>query len=124
MKGMKKSLVVFSMVLLVGLASMVSIGGKKAYAVDFPVDINMLDVQYAQVSLDMEGYINTSTLNVRSGPGTNYRIIGSVSNGELVRVYGASPGPGTKTEWLLIKYNTPSGTKAGWVSHDYVFVAS
>ena len=51
-----------------------------------------------------------SALNVRSGPGTNYNILGKLYSGELVEILGSTGG------WYKISYN--GGT--GYVSAEYV----
>ena len=44
-------------------------------------------------------YVTATTLNVRSGAGTNYSIIGSLSKGTKVEVISTTNG------WSKIKYN-------------------
>lgn len=53
----------------------------------------------------------SSSLNVRSGPGTGYSKTGSVAKGETVIVLSASTG------WSRILYH---GTKTGYVSAQYL----
>ena len=53
-------------------------------------------------------------LNVRSGAGTNYSVIGSLSNGAKVEIVE------TSGSWYKIKY----GNGYGYVSKDYVTVSS
>lgn len=53
---------------------------------------------------------NKSSLNIRSGAGTGYKVIGSVPKGAVVYVYQFSSG------WAKISYN---GT-VGWVSDSYL----
>ena len=53
----------------------------------------------------------TSSLNVRSGPGTNYSRVGSVAKGQTVIVLSTSSG------WSRILYH---GTKTGYVSSGYL----
>ncbi|KZD30696.1 N-acetylmuramoyl-L-alanine amidase [Bacillus cereus] len=48
-------------------------------------------------------YINASALNVRSGEGTNYRIIGALPQGQKVQVISENSG------WSKIKYNGQTG---------------
>ncbi|PGD55275.1 peptidase M24 [Bacillus toyonensis] len=48
-------------------------------------------------------YINASALNVRSGEGTNYRIIGALSQGQKVQVISENSG------WSKINYNGQNG---------------
>lgn len=54
-------------------------------------------------------YVNASSLNVRSGPGTGYSIVGTLSNGTAVTVTG------TSGDWSKI-----SSPKAGWVLTAYL----
>lgn len=62
-----------------------------------------------------EGRVNvSSSLNVRSGAGTGYSKIGSVYSGETVQILG------TEGEWYHIEYNTPNGTKKGYVLGKYI----
>ena len=55
-------------------------------------------------------YVTATTLNVRSGAGTNYSIIGSLSKGTKVEVIS------TKNGWSKIKYNGSTG----YVSSQYL----
>ncbi|PQZ56792.1 MULTISPECIES: C40 family peptidase [Bacillus] len=50
-----------------------------------------------------EYYINASALNVRSGEGTNYRIIGALPYGQKVQVISENSG------WSKINYNGQTG---------------
>lgn len=52
-----------------------------------------------------------STVNVRSGPSTNYRQVHSVSKDDVLTAYGEDNG------WLCVK--APNGTY-GWVSNNLV----
>ena len=61
----------------------------------------------------------SSTLNVRSGAGTTYGIIDTLSNGAKVTVLQ------TQTGWYQISYTKADGTKAtGYVSSSYVALDS
>ena len=63
------------------------------------------------------GVINTNStkaLNVRSGAGTSYSIIGSVKNGEEVQVQEVLNG------WCKIRY----GSSYGYISSEYVKISS
>ncbi|MBQ9243366.1 MAG: SH3 domain-containing protein [Proteobacteria bacterium] len=53
--------------------------------------------------------ITASALNVRAGAGTNYKVLGSLSNGKVVSYSGESNG------WLKISYNGSTG----WISKKY-----
>ncbi|WP_315074521.1 SH3 domain-containing protein [uncultured Clostridium sp.] len=54
--------------------------------------------------------VTASALNVREGPGTDYDIIGSLSNSETATVYSYWSG------WIQIYY----GNHGGWICADYV----
>lgn len=54
-------------------------------------------------------YITAASLNVRSGAGTSYGVIGGLSNGKAVTVVGTSNG------WYKIKY----GSGYGYISSSY-----
>ncbi|WP_455543308.1 SH3 domain-containing protein [Intestinibacter sp.] len=60
------------------------------------------------------GTITTSSLNVRSGAGTSYSILGALAKGKTVTIYGESNG------WYKISYNGGYG----WVSKTYVSTGS
>ncbi len=53
--------------------------------------------------------VNVSTVNVRSGPGTSYSIVGTLSQGTVVYVIG------TSGSWSHINY-----PKSGWVYSAYL----
>lgn len=52
---------------------------------------------------DQDYYVKTSSLNVRSGAGTQFDAIGSVSYGDKVKVTGEENG------WLKVSYNGQTG---------------
>lgn len=60
------------------------------------------------------GTVNASTLNVRSGPGTDHSKVTTISSGTLVQVLGEENG------WYHIDFE--SGT--GYVSREYITVQS
>ena len=57
--------------------------------------------------------VTADSLNIRKQPGTNYPIVGKITNKGVYTIVGEKPGQGA-TKWLLLK----SG--AGWISSDYV----
>jgi hypothetical protein len=59
------------------------------------------------------GWVTAALLNVRSGPGLNYGVIGTLSRGEEVRLLGRNGGG----SWLKIE--TYGGFR-GWVSARYI----
>ncbi len=93
--GMKKSL--YRIVSVVLIICMLVTGGSgiTAFAADNGAGTYTVSV--------------SSTLNVRSGPGTNYSIVGSLTNGTVVEILETSKGWG--------KF-TGNGT-TGWISLDY-----
>ena len=50
--------------------------------------------------------VTTPTLNIRSGPGMEFQVVGQVSQGDVLVIRGNAP------EWLYVQF--PSG-KFGWV---------
>jgi N-acetylmuramoyl-L-alanine amidase len=63
----------------------------------------------------------TTYVNVRSGPGTNYPVLGAAPTGTTGEVAGISPDSG----WYAVKVKTslePSGI--AWVSVDYVTLSN
>lgn len=69
---------------------------------------------------EVRACVTASQLNVREGPGTQYRVVGGVPRDECIKA-DARDGSGG---WLRIKsanwWNAPSG---GWVSADYLAVS-
>ncbi|MCQ3929785.1 MAG: hypothetical protein DPW16_04950 [Chloroflexi bacterium] len=62
--------------------------------------------------LSASGVVNAGSLNVRSGPGVNYEIIGTVVGGELLPIIGRS----SDGSW----YNVQTVFGTGWVSARYL----
>ncbi|WP_152523318.1 N-acetylmuramoyl-L-alanine amidase, partial [Paraclostridium bifermentans] len=65
-----------------------------------------------QPSTTKTGVVTATSLNVRSGYGTSYGVIGSISNGAKVEIVESKDG------WYKIKYNGGYG----YVSGDYIKV--
>jgi uncharacterized protein YraI len=77
-------------------------------------DINSLPVTDThQIPGDAIGYVLSSSLNVRQGPGYNQPIIGRLWQGEQVSLVGRN----ANSAWLQI--SLPSGSK-GWVAVQYI----
>ena len=55
------------------------------------------------------------SLNVRSGPGTGYSLVGSLSHGDQVALTGAEEGG-----WLQVAYSSAGAPVTGWVSGSYL----
>lgn len=58
--------------------------------------------------------VNISALNVRSGPGGNFSVVGEVFSGDSLIVHGTAPG------WYYVQL--PNG-QYGWVMNRYVTAA-
>lgn len=52
--------------------------------------------------------VTASVLNVRSGPGTNYSVLGGVKKGSALEVVASSG------QWLQVKYGQGTAYVAGW----------
>lgn len=63
-----------------------------------------------QPTESQRGLVTTASLNVRSGPGTQYSKVGSLKSGNVVTITGTSGG------W----YQITSGSLSGYVSSKYV----
>jgi len=64
-------------------------------------------------SNDIQMIVTTDTLNIRSGPGIGYSIVGKVNRGEVVTYLSASPD----WDWVNIQTNQ---NKTGWCSSKYL----
>ena len=75
------------------------------------------DDESAEDSLVLDRFeVNTSSLNIRGGAGTNFPVIGSLKRGETVeRVDKVG-------EWFYVNYNSAGMCKQGWV-HGYYLKA-
>ena len=62
---------------------------------------------------DIQLIVTTDTLNIRSGPGTDYSAEGKANRGERLAYIKATP------DWSWVNVKT-SGNKVGWVSSKYV----
>jgi L,D-peptidoglycan transpeptidase YkuD (ErfK/YbiS/YcfS/YnhG family) len=56
------------------------------------------------------GKVTATILNLRSGPGLNYKVVNTLKKGNTVNIIG------TKSGW----YKITSGLKNGWVSSKYI----
>lgn len=83
------------------------------YAQDLQQPAPMPPSQPSQPSQKPSGWVNTGYLNVRSGPGTNYRAFAVVGSGTNVLLLGRSSGG----SWLKVRI--PTGA-VGWVGRYYI----
>ncbi len=69
-------------------------------------------------SVTKEGtvYGVSTNLNVRTGPGTSYQVVGYLLSGDKVKILGEENG------WYKVQFNASTGTKNGYVSKDYIKV--
>ena len=75
-------------------------------------DNNNNNVDIVETQVNVNGKVTSSVnLNVRSGPGTNYSIKGSLSSGKVVFLLSESNG------WYKVKL---SNSDTGWVSSSYI----
>ena len=58
----------------------------------------------------------STNLNVRTGPGTSYQVVGYLLSGDKVKILGEENG------WYKIQFNASTGSKNGYVSKDYIKV--
>ncbi len=58
----------------------------------------------------------STNLNVRTGPGTSYQVVGYLLSGDKVKILGEENG------WYKIQFNAITGSKNGYVSKDYIKV--
>ncbi|HHD2752993.1 TPA: SH3 domain-containing protein [Clostridium perfringens] len=59
--------------------------------------------------------VNTN-LNVRTGPGTNYQVLGYLLSGDKVKILGE------ENDWYKVQFTTSSGSKIGYASKKYIRV--
>jgi uncharacterized protein YraI len=69
----------------------------------------------ALVPSRVEGKVNVSGLNVRTGPGMAYPIVGGLSQGDVVEAVGKN----TAGTWLQMVYPADSDGRA-WIAAAYV----
>lgn len=66
-----------------------------------------------------EGLITGDEVNVREGPGVNYKSLGVFFKGDKVRLVDIATS--TKETWYKIEYDNPKvGLITGWVRSDYI----
>ncbi len=75
------------------------------------LNVNMIPSSIQTVeAATIKGTVTATTLNIRSGPSTNYRVVATIKKGETVSITSS------KTGW----YKITVGTKTGWVSSKYI----
>jgi hypothetical protein len=74
-----------------------------------PILINIVQIQRT-------GVIVANVAVLRSGPGIDYERVGTLENGEDVKIVGKT----TKGDWLLIEASGQEESNQVWVSSDFV----
>lgn len=62
-----------------------------------------------------DAVVNSDTLNVRAGPGTNYAVVGTLKRGDAVAIIGRSGD----SKWAKLGFND---VKEAWVSAQYLTI--
>lgn len=99
-----------SIVVVIALASVMmcsAVSGEAAYPATTPIP------SVGQQSATSTGTVSASRLNVRSGPGVNYRVLGQLRQGDEVEILDRVNG------WLKIVYPAAQDGQA-WVSGNFV----
>ena len=84
---------------------------------DGVVSLNSSDT--APKTMIASGIITADVLNVRSGPGTGYSVVTSVSYGKRVNIL-ANASDSAGTIWNYIAYSSGTAVYSGYVSSDWV----
>lgn len=69
------------------------------------------------------GYVTASTLNVRTGPGTNYPKIATLSSGDSISIISSAKDT-SNALWYEIAFTFGGTTKNGYISASYVTLSS
>jgi uncharacterized protein YgiM (DUF1202 family) len=88
------------------------VGWINASLLDANVAINTLPIENVQ-TISTSGVVNTSALNVRTGPGVNYGVTAVLYQGQSVALIGRN----ADTSWVKIRL--VNGT-VGWINPAYV----
>lgn len=70
------------------------------------------EVKHQNTDKGIYFYVANTTLNLREGPGTNYKIVASLSKNQKLLLLEA------KTDWLKVR--VVETEKVGWVYYKYV----
>ncbi len=72
--------------------------------------LSLLAAVLSPAAAQQTGTVTANSLNVRSGPGTNFRVVGVLRRGEQVTILERSGG------WLRVA----AGRDRGWVAGNYI----
>lgn len=64
------------------------------------------------------GFVKSSSLNMRSGPGSEYKIVERIPNNAKVDLINENHNPSNNEEWVEVFYNG----KTGFVSTEYLSI--
>ena len=73
----------------------------------------------AYANMHRPATVGATTLNIRSGAGTSYSLLGRLSYGAAVTVLGETRD-GSGTLWYKIRYVSGSATREGYASSEYI----
>lgn len=95
-------------------------GFTKSAAMDmFDGVVSLNNSDTAPKTVIARGVITADVLNVRSGPGTGYAVVTSVSNGKRVNIL-ANASDSSGTVWYYIAYSSGTAVYSGYVSSAWV----
>lgn len=86
------------------------------YAINSPVNAKYLVLEKAAPIDPYLTKVIATSLNIRKGPGTNYDIIGKITNQAIYTIVDEANGEGA-TKWGLLKSH--KNKRDGWISLDY-----
>lgn len=86
------------------------------YHINSPINAKYLVLEKAAPFIPYLAKVTATSLNIRKGPGTNYDIIGRITNQAIYTIIDESFGEGA-TRWGLLKSH--ANKRDGWISLDY-----
>lgn len=71
----------------------------------------------------LDGYINGTAVNVRTGAGTGYSLVGEYEFGTQVKLLSTTKkeGTGCGAGWYNIQFTVNKTTKSGYICSDYIY---
>lgn len=96
----------------------IKFNGKTGYASKSYITIVNEGSNNGIINENKEGtvYGVSTNLNVRTGPGTNYQVLGYLLSGDKVKILGE------ENDWYKVQFTTSSGSKIGYASKKYIRV--
>jgi len=108
----KIAVLVLSLTMLLGTASLVMAGTA-------PVDKAAASGSTISPQWMNQFEVTASSLNVRSGPGTSYSVVGTLYRGNTGYLYDAREIRANGYTWVPI-YNTSHTALWGWIAKEYI----